>query len=320
MQAVAGGFVYLKDLMESIGKTLQEARERLGLTLDEVERSTRIRKVRLEALEQGDFDSLPSRVQVQGFLRNYADFLGIDPEQILAEYAQLEGRSVKRKARVKQPSGELDRSYVVTDRSRRFRISGDQLITGFVALMVIALLIWGSNRIITGLNQPPVATDDAAIIPEPTLTDTPSSTPQLAGIENPPTQIADTLEPTYTATLPLGLVDSIELELEADQSTFVQVFVDGVEAFQGRLIPGDRLTFRGEDRVEVVTGNARGLRVYFNGNDQGFLGQVNQVLTRIWTIRGMQTPTPTQTLTPTVSPPVPDTLTPTITPVTAGGE
>lgn len=320
MQADAGGFVYLGDLMEAIGKTLKEARERLGLTLDEVARSTRIRKVRLEALENGDFDSLPSRVQVQGFLRNYADFLGLDPEQILSELAQLEGRGAKRKARVKQPSGEVDRPYVLVDQPRRFRITGDQIITGFVAIAVIALLIWGSNRIISSLNQPAEPTSDATMIPEPTMTYTPSSTPQLAGLDNPATQIADTLEPTFTATLPLGLVDSIELELEAVQSTFVQVFVDGVEAFQGRMLIGERRTFRGEDRVEVVTGNARGLRVYFNGIDQGFLGQVNQVLTRVWTIRGMQTPTPTQTLTPTASPPVTETPTPTITPVALGGE
>ena len=156
---------------------------------------------------------------------------------------------------------------------------------------------------------------DTALAP----TGLPTSTALLVGDSNPPVELTIEIEPTATPTLPLGLVDSIELELLAEQSAFVQVIVDGVDEFQGRMSFGERLSFRGEDRVEVITGNARGLRVFFNGQDQGLMGQVNQVLTRIWTIRGMQTPTPTQTLTPTASSPDSQTPTPTMTPTTQVG-
>jgi cytoskeletal protein RodZ len=305
--------------MKTIGKALREARESLGLTLEEVERSTRIRAVRLEALEKGDFESLPSRVQVQGFLRNYADFLGLDPEGILELFTQGEagaGREASRKVRsVRRPS-----PIPVVRKPRGFRIYGDQIITGGVALAVIAILVWGTNRIIVTLDQPSI--DETASITNtvPAPTDTPTSTPQLVGLANPPTEATIDTGPTITPTLLLGLVDSIELELLAEQSTFVQVIVDGREEFQGRMVAGERLSFRGEDRVEVVTGNARGLRVFFNDQDQGLLGQVNQVITQVWTIRGMQTPTPTQTLTPTASLPVQATPTTTITPVSPANQ
>ena len=85
--------------MEQLGAKLRETRQRLGLTLDEVERATRIRTHHLEAIERGDLDALPSAVQARGFLRNYADFLGLDPGDILLEYAeeiQSRGRQRRR--------------------------------------------------------------------------------------------------------------------------------------------------------------------------------------------------------------------------------
>ncbi|HHH81557.1 MAG TPA: helix-turn-helix domain-containing protein, partial [Chloroflexi bacterium] len=54
--------------MEELGRRLRERRETLGLTLEEVERTTRIRVPRLEALERGDFEAMPSEVQARGFL------------------------------------------------------------------------------------------------------------------------------------------------------------------------------------------------------------------------------------------------------------
>ncbi len=297
--------------METIGKLLREARESLGLTLEEVERATRIRAVRLEAMENGEFDSLPSRVQAQGFLHNYAEYLGLDPEPILEQFRQSDQTTVRRKVGQAQPS---------SSRRRRIRLYGDQIITGAVALAVIALLVWGANRILITLNQPTLEEEAAVTQIEPSPSPLPTNTAQLIGEANPPVEATLEILPTASPTLPLGLVDRIELEILAEQSAFVQVVVDGSEAFQGRLPVGERLSFQGEERVEVVTGNARGLRVFFNGQDQGLMGQVNQVLTRVWTIRGMQTPTPTQTLTPTASPPATTTPSPTITPVaTLGG-
>lgn len=299
--------------MESIGKTLREARESLGLTLEEVERATRIRAVRLDALENGEFESLPSRAQVRGFLRNYADYLGLNPDEILQRLAQGEtsqsGRT-KRSRTTASPSTPA----AAQRPPRRLRIYGDQIITAGVAFAVITLLVWGSNRILLTLNQP-VEPTVVSTETSPAPTQLPTSTAQLIGEAIPPAEVTQQIEASVTPTLPLGLVERIELEILAEQSTFVQVIADGQEQFQGRMLAGDRLSFIGEDRVEVITGNGRGLRVFFNGQDQGLMGQVNQVITRVWTIRGMQTPTPTQTLTPTASPPATETPTPTITQV-----
>jgi len=66
-----------------IGKMLREAREEQGISLDEVERATRIRVRYIAALEAGDGASMPGEVYLKGFLRNYAVFLGFDGWDLL---------------------------------------------------------------------------------------------------------------------------------------------------------------------------------------------------------------------------------------------
>jgi cytoskeletal protein RodZ len=69
---------------ETTGARLKQAREERGLTFDQVVKATRIRLHYLEALEQDDLSAIPSSAQARGFLRIYADFLGLNPDQLVA--------------------------------------------------------------------------------------------------------------------------------------------------------------------------------------------------------------------------------------------
>jgi cytoskeleton protein RodZ len=69
-----------------IGNALRTSRERQGIELGEVERETRIRARYLVALESEQFELLPARAYAKGFLRVYADFLGLDGRLIVAEF------------------------------------------------------------------------------------------------------------------------------------------------------------------------------------------------------------------------------------------
>jgi cytoskeleton protein RodZ len=69
-----------------IGERLRSARQALGLSLEEIENVTRIRRSFLVALEQETFDVLPGPAYVRGFLRTYAAYLGIPLEELLELY------------------------------------------------------------------------------------------------------------------------------------------------------------------------------------------------------------------------------------------
>jgi len=69
-----------------IGNSLREARHRQQLELSDVEQATKIRARYLQALEEESFDALPAQTYVKGFLRTYADYLGLDGQLYVDEY------------------------------------------------------------------------------------------------------------------------------------------------------------------------------------------------------------------------------------------
>jgi cytoskeleton protein RodZ len=77
-------------MSERIGKELQETRQGLDISLEQAAEETRIRLRYLQALERGDFGQLPSKAHVRGFLRSYADYLGIDSGVLLRSFEHLE--------------------------------------------------------------------------------------------------------------------------------------------------------------------------------------------------------------------------------------
>lgn len=69
--------------MPGFGEILREARSNRGVSLEEVEKATRIRKKYLKALEEEDFAHLPDQLYVRGFTRLYAQYLGLNPQEML---------------------------------------------------------------------------------------------------------------------------------------------------------------------------------------------------------------------------------------------
>lgn len=302
--------------MEQLGAKLRDTRQRLGLTLDEVERATRIRTHHLEAIERGDLDALPSAVQARGFLRNYADFLGLDPDAILLEYAeeiQSRGRQRRRAAKIEAPR---------TTRSPKLRfprwLSSDVLFTASIILVVGVILIWGGSRLMSAMRAQNIAAQGGVLIVSPTVSPTATTTPtetlvpaeaQTSAAE---VVVGETPVPSLEPlTAPLT---GINLRILVEKRAWVQVTVDGKVQQSGQVAPGDILEYQANDVIEVATGNGGGLRVFLNGNDQGPLGDLGQVVDLLWTRNGAVTPTPTQSPTPTISPTPTRTLRPTITP------
>ena len=83
------------DDLQSLGRILQQTREARALSLEEVEMQTRIRAKYLQALESGDLSALPSVAHAKGFLRNYAQFLRLDANQIVERFARTTGTGIK---------------------------------------------------------------------------------------------------------------------------------------------------------------------------------------------------------------------------------
>lgn len=74
---------------KEFGEVFQVRRKEMNLGLKEVENATSIRTSYLQAIEEGQFGKLISPVHAQGFIKQYADFLGLDVDSLMKEYAQI---------------------------------------------------------------------------------------------------------------------------------------------------------------------------------------------------------------------------------------
>jgi transcriptional regulator with XRE-family HTH domain len=148
-------------MMVELGERLQAAREEKDLSLEEVAEALRIPVNYLESLEDGAFDVFSSDLHARGFLRNYAAFLDLDPEEILDQYDELRG-----KPRAKR--GQATAPLVGAAASRRSTLGIDALL----GLVVIALLALGIYSVYARQNhQEPTPTPGP--LPTPTVTPMP---------------------------------------------------------------------------------------------------------------------------------------------------
>jgi cytoskeletal protein RodZ len=75
--------------MEALGDSLRRAREERKLSLDQVSQETNIALRYLQGFEEEDFSDFPGESYLQGFLRNYADYLGLDPDKVMSAYRAI---------------------------------------------------------------------------------------------------------------------------------------------------------------------------------------------------------------------------------------
>lgn len=133
--------------MKTVGETLQTIRIKRGLSLEEISHLTKIKPEFLQAIEAGEFSTLPSPVSVQGFITSYAGVLGIEPNTALSLLRR--DYSVTRAA-------VLPKQFDNTDtKKRRKSKRGFAILLFFLGcLVVITYFLWGYRQ----LNQPPKLT------------------------------------------------------------------------------------------------------------------------------------------------------------------
>jgi cytoskeleton protein RodZ len=304
-----------QEIINEIGLQLRLRREMLSLTLDEIERHTRMRAQFMEALEKGNFDELPSPVQTRGMLTNYASFLDLDVDALLLRFADaLQARLRERHPETpaqKRRKPDIPESLPAL----RSYIAGDLVFGIGMVLLLIVFSIWGISRVIALQSE-----QEAEVQAEATG---PSISEALIGTPVETVISEVTLIPaedTPIPGLPAGTVEiptqntnaNVQVNIVAVERAFLRVTVDGEEVFNGRTIPGNVYPFDAEQSIEVLTGNGAALRVIYNQRDMGLLGGFGQVASFIYTIDEILIPTPevppTATFTPYVSP------TPSITP------
>ena len=312
-------------IFADLGQTLRSRRELLGFSLEEVERHTHLRTYYLEALESGDLAGLPSPVQGRGMLNNYADFLGLDPEPLLLRYAEglqagLYARQAEKQAASPASRPRPARRAPRSRSSLRRFFSVEMVITAVIVALLAVGMVWAAVRIFAMQSTPeiePTAPSIAEVLlATSTATLTPTALPPTPTI--PVLAPQDTLLPTGSPAPAGGTLSAssgaVQVYVTVRHRAWMRALVDDEVEFEGRLLPGSAYAFTGDQRVEILASDGSAIQVFFNQQDLGPVGLAGQVVHLVFAPDGVQTPTPTITVTPSATPRVSPTPTYTASP------
>ncbi|PDW03019.1 helix-turn-helix domain-containing protein [Candidatus Viridilinea mediisalina] len=273
--------------MSDLGTRLREARERQGLSLTQVALDTRILQQSLVALEEGAFQRLPGDVVIRGFIRNYAQYLGLNPDEMVELYRSERGVTdpIRVVPVTKPPS---TRAYVLPSFFGVFFVTIALIGMSYITLNAVGRI--GDRVTPIALAAPTATVPPPSPLPTsaPTLTPLPQPTPtprdSFIAIGDPP----DELDPSETTNTVAGGVDpdpvltptpaapiTIELvipNVRGNENSWVRVQTDGNTAFEGVMRAGEHLNFSAQRRVLVRAGNPPDVLVTVNGIRQGALG------------------------------------------------
>ncbi len=307
----------------SIGEQLRKQRELLNLSLDDIERFTNIRAFYLNSLEKGEFDQLPSIVQGKGMLSNYSNFLNLDGESVLLQFA--DGLQTKRNEQYapqrldSQYQQNVNQPNITSPNWRRF-ISADLMIVGTLIIALFIFILWGAANVTRNTDIDASSTAPSLselLLVEPTQF---TATAIFSVAENPtqgnnngsPQELGEEIGIPTEINLD-GLLP-INISIIANQRAFLKITSDNKVVFSGRIVPGNAYEFSGTTLVELLTGNAAALDIYFNQEQIGPIGEVGEVKYLIFSSdQTITTPTAQFTFTPTLTTNPTSTLRPTTT-------
>ena len=124
--------------MSSIGNILRTERETQGRTLTEVSKAVYIKTKYLSALEEENFAAIPGEVYVKGFIRAYASYLGMDGEELVAQYdGPSESILLQKETLTAVTEGGKGRR-----RRRRKAVSWPEITIIIGVILFILLIVW----------------------------------------------------------------------------------------------------------------------------------------------------------------------------------
>jgi cytoskeleton protein RodZ len=241
--------------MTNFGNSLKKARESKGISLDRIASDTRISTRFLAAIENEEFHLLPGGIFNRGFVRAYAEKVGLDPDQAVADY--------ERSADINPPS-DISTASAAGPSSKGRRLYP-------VALAALALVI----VIFYAVNRESGRVAQSAPVP-------PAVQPAPAPSPPPP---VPTVPPETTAAAP----EAFTVEMEAKEKTWIKIVADGATVNSGEVLePGMTRKFTAQDSIDLSIGNAGGVQVKINdmpGKPLGSRGQVRTLTITSATIK-----------------------------------
>lgn len=241
--------------MDSIGARLRQAREERSLSLEEVAESTRITVQNLAAIEEDRFEFFPNRVYARAFLRDYANFLGLNSQALLEQYEEVRASTPEPPVSAKIPPRRTARLFGYTALVL-------VVVCGLAALAYVGWRLRGEYTEITkaGPSRPhsdKIATDlPEQAAPEASLPEAPAP----VEVATPETPLPAEPEPAAPAA-----PDRLTLQIAALETVWVSVVVDGQRVLYTTIPKGTTRVFEARKKIQIRAGRANAVQIEQDG-------------------------------------------------------
>jgi cytoskeleton protein RodZ len=244
--------------MQTIGERLEEARKRKGISIREAAEATKIRSDYLHKLESNSFDLNLPEIYIRGFLQNYANYLKLNAEKILADYKTLapnEGRASRRDNR--EIYGRMDLAQ-----TGRQAAEAAPPAAGAEAPVATPAPARPSFPAAAGTGAP--AIDPALLfkggVAVAALILVVAIVFGIKAISSGPAKPTTEIKATAQQTITLTARDTVRLKLVQE--------LDGAELFQGTMIRGESHTFAKRGSLLLTATALDNVEIDINGKRQ----------------------------------------------------
>jgi cytoskeleton protein RodZ len=242
----------------TLGETLRQARLDKGVSLADAARETRIRRGYLEALEAEDPAALPPAVYTRGFLKTYAEYLGLSAQAMVDLYQPAARREPAPSLRPAVPHVPIPRQIPLRP-----------VLYGISSIVFIALLGFAWNwyqDVQHTLNQGDTSLRSARGTPTATGARLPTLFPIAVASPSPTVTPTPTPEPPPS---PTPVIDGILVEFRTTASVYVEAAVDGKQVVAETLPAGTQRSLPlAKDSVIMRASNGSAVDVTVNGKPQ----------------------------------------------------
>ncbi len=223
--------------MENVSNMLKEARLAKGLSLEEAEAATSIRKLYLDAVEKGEFEKVPGEVFAKGIIRTYGNFLGLNgPELVNIYKAQTSG--LTKEAVAPKPIRMVEK-ISVSPQIKPERVSSGNW-ASYVAVLALVIVVAGGIAWFMNTDSMPEEAVPAAQQQETAVTrENAVQTPVYEGV-------------------------NLELKCVSDRC-WMEVTSDNEIVYSGIMEAGQSQVFKAKENISVHYGNIGAMEITVNG-------------------------------------------------------
>ncbi|SNX54822.1 protein of unknown function [Thermoanaerobacterium sp. RBIITD] len=260
------GVIFVNEL----GEILKNARLKKGMTLDDLQEITKVRTRYLKAIEDGNFDVIPALVYAKGFIKSYAQAVGINSDELLNKYSYLfeeKKEEEEKKQEAALASLEEVRSFDLFTFLRK-------LVKPFIGIIVIGLFVYGLYYMVNQINKglAPLSNTNQVDKGKTNNNDNNKNDTTNNSVYNNVVkktsiqQIRNTQSEFDYKVIPEKDTYKVDITIPGQKCWF-NVKVDGASTYEGILTNGMTKSFDVKSNIDILMGNPPDVKITVDGQE-----------------------------------------------------